>query len=67
MIAFGAFAVYLIATGGVYAPYRAASRGDRKWLVRILLAWLLGVGWIVGLVYLWRSRRTATTEFPPLY
>lgn len=45
-----------------YGAYRAFKNGDIPWLFGILAAWLVGLGWLVGLVYLFavdRRRRTA--------
>lgn len=36
----------------VWAVIEAARNGDTGWLIGIIAGWLVGVGWIVALVYL---------------
>ncbi len=50
----------LVAT--FYGKYRAFTSGDTGWGIGILVAWLVGLGWLVGIIYLLtvdRRRRTA--------
>lgn len=45
-----------------YGAYRAFKNGDTAWGVGVLVAWLVGLGWLVGIIYLLtvdRRRRTA--------
>lgn len=51
---------FLFAT--FYGAYRAFKNGDTGWGIGILVAWLVGLGWLVGIIYLLtvdRRRRTA--------
>jgi hypothetical protein len=41
---------FLYAT--VYGSYRAFRDGDTGWGIGIIVAWVVGLGWLVGLVYL---------------
>ena len=41
----------------VYAVYKAFSNRDTYWGIGILVAWLIGFGWIVALVYIFAIDR----------
>ena len=46
----------------VYAVYKAFSNKDNWWGIGILVAWFVGLGWVIGLVYLLAvDRRRATS------
>lgn len=53
----------LILVGFLYATfygcYRAFTSGDTGWGVGIIAAWLVGLGWLVGAIYLGTHKRTA--------
>jgi hypothetical protein len=40
----------------IYAGFRAARNGDGGWMAGIIIGWFFGVGWLVGLIYLWRLK-----------
>ena len=35
-----------------YGAYRAFKNGDTPWFFGILVSWLVGLGWLVGIIYL---------------
>jgi hypothetical protein len=41
----------------IYAVYKAFSNRDTIWGIGILVAWLIGFGWIVALVYIFAVDR----------
>jgi hypothetical protein len=45
--------------GTVWGLLTSAARTDWNWFFGILLAWFVGLGGIVGWVYVWRTRRQA--------
>jgi hypothetical protein len=36
----------------IYSVYKAFTNGENWWGVGILIAWFVGLGWVVGLVYI---------------
>lgn len=42
--------VFIVPT--IYGAYRAFSTGRTGWGVAILVAWVVGLGWLVGIVFL---------------
>jgi hypothetical protein len=55
----------LILWATFYGLYRAYVSRQAGWAVAIVAAWIVGLGWLVGLVFLLtvdrRARRTAPT------
>jgi hypothetical protein len=41
----------------IYAVYKAFSNRDTVWGIGILVAWLIGFGWIVALIYIFAVDR----------
>jgi cytochrome c oxidase assembly factor CtaG len=55
LLVFGvALLVYLTFAGAI----RASRNDDRDWAVGIFFAWLCGVGWLVGAIYLATHRKS---------
>src|SRR3954470_22825795 len=42
--------LFLVPT--VLGIVRAAQNGDTPWLIGILIGWIIGLGWVVAIVYL---------------
>lgn len=56
VVLFGLFIAVFSVT--FFSLYRSATEKQWKWFAAILASWLLGVGWVFGLVYLlWSSRK----------
>jgi hypothetical protein len=47
----------LLILGTLWGLIASATREDWKWFLGILVAWFVGIGGIVGWVYVWRTRR----------
>ena len=41
----------------IYAVYKAFANRDNWWGIGILVAWFVGLGWVVGLVYIFAVDR----------
>lgn len=46
------FILYVLLWGTIGGLRRAATNGDQKWTVAIATAWFLGLGWLVGWIYM---------------
>jgi len=48
----------------VYAVYRAFTNKDNWWGVGVLVAWFVGLGWVIGLLYIFAvdRRRAPSAE-----
>lgn len=46
------FVLYVLLWGTFGGIRRAINHGDRRWVTGILLAWIFGVGWLAGWVYM---------------
>jgi hypothetical protein len=44
--------------------FRSWKNGDRGWFAGILVAWVGGIGWAVGWVYIWRHKKPAKVSPP---
>ena len=56
VVLFGLFIAVFSVT--FFSLYKSATEKQWKWFAAILASWLLGVGWVFGLVYLlWSSRK----------
>lgn len=53
IVAFFAYATF-------YGMYRAFTNGDSAWGFGIILSWLVGLGWLVGTIYLSTAGRRST-------
>ena len=49
--------LFVLLLGTLWGLISSGARSDWNWFFEILLAWFVGVGGIVGWVYVWRTRR----------
>ena len=54
----------VVAYGTVAALVKCYQQGDRRWLLAIIAFWFIGIGWLIGWIYLLRSDRKHETRRP---
>ena len=56
------FVLYVLLWGTFGGVRRALRNGDRRWVTGILVAWVLGVGWLAGWIYMATHRPIAAQK-----